>query len=130
MSVFLSIGTGRNREPDLQAGDQWRSRRYSSHVCHSVFVHVQSASGPECADVARLFRDLIHITIANGTVDTADTGVVSASAAQLAFFTPAGLGSATITLSVVQVTAAFRRWGRCRGRCVSGCRPLTMRLSR
>ena len=40
---------------------------------------------------------------------TADYGnLVSASAAQLAFFTPAHVGSATITLSVVQVTAAFQ----------------------
>ena len=111
MSVFLSIGTAdvtANRTFKLEISGGADGILHTSATAFSFTYKVQADQS--ATDVAKAFRDLIHTnTIANGTVDTAEYGnLVSASAAQLAFFTPAGLGSATITLSVVQVTAAFQ----------------------
>lgn len=111
LSVFLSIGTA-----DVTAGRTFKLDISSTTdgVIHSTatassFTYTVLAD-QSAADVASAFRDLIHTNIiANGAVDTADYGnLVSASAAQLAFFSPAHVGSATITLSVVQVTADFQ----------------------
>ena len=111
MSVFLSIGTA-----DVTAGRTFKLDISSTtdgviHTTATAASYTYTVLANEsAADVASAFRDLIHTNIiANGTVDTADYGnLVSASAAQLAFFTPAHVGSATITLSVVQVTADFQ----------------------
>lgn len=112
LSVFLSIGTadvtaGRTFKLDISAttGGTIHSAGEAASFTYTVLTD-QSAT-----DVAKAFRDLIHINMTQKGIPgaTEDYGnFVSASAAQLAFFTPALVGSATITLSVVQVTADFQ----------------------
>lgn len=111
LSVFLSIGT-----VDVTAGRTFKLDITSTtdgviHTTASAASFTYTVTANQSAtDVAKAFRDLIHLNmVANGTYETEAFGnFVSASAAQLAFFTPAHVGSATITLSVVQVTAEFQ----------------------
>jgi len=61
-------------------------------------------------EVAAGFVNLLHLNIvANGTYNTADlTNYVSATNGVITFQSAASAGSATITVSVVQVTAAYQ----------------------
>ena len=92
MSVFLSIGTA-----DVTANRTFKLAISGNAGVSTPRTPTRSSRIPQAdqsaTDVAKAFRDLIHLNIvANGTVDTANYGnLVSASAAQLAFFTPAGV---------------------------------------